>query len=84
MVRKNLIVALSTLIIASPLAAASFNLPPGTPAPPGGPETLYCLRVGPITGNLAETIECWTRAEWADQGVNVDREWAKNGVRALG
>jgi hypothetical protein len=54
------------------------------PAPAGTPETLYCLRVGPLPGNVAETVECWTRAEWADQGVDVDKEWAKNGVRTLG
>jgi hypothetical protein len=83
MVRKSLILALSTAV-ASPLAAASLDLPQGTPAPAGGPETRYCLRVGPLTGNIAENIECWTRDEWVDQGVDVDKEWAKNGVRTFG
>jgi hypothetical protein len=83
MMRKSLITAL-IILIASPLAAANADAPAGTPAPPGGPGTLYCLRVGPLTGNIAETIECWTREEWVDQGVDVDREWAKNGVRTLG
>lgn len=53
-------------------------------APTGTPETRYCLRVDPVIGSNVQTIQCWTRDEWADQGVDVDKEWAKNGVRALG
>ena len=82
MVRNSLITTLS-ILAASPLAAANRDVPPSAPAPPGGPATLYCLHVT-ITGNIAEPVECWTRDEWADQGVDVDREWAKNGVRTLG
>ncbi|HET7280809.1 MAG TPA: hypothetical protein VFI67_00645 [Sphingomicrobium sp.] len=33
-----------------------------------------------LTGNVAQPVECWTRDEWAEQGVDVDRDWAKNGV----
>lgn len=82
MMCKIFITAL-TIVAASPLAAAHLNAPVGTPAPPGGPATRYCMRVGPLTGNVAEIVECWTRDEWADQGVDVDREWAKNGVSTL-
>jgi hypothetical protein len=82
MVHKSLIAALS-ILAASPLAAANLDVPPSTPAPPGGPATLYCLRVT-ITGNIAEPVQCWTRDEWWDQGVDVDKEWAKNGVRTYG
>ena len=52
-------------------------------APAGTPQTRYCLRVDPVTGSNVETIQCWTREEWAEQGVDVDKEWAKNGVRAI-
>ena len=83
MAHKRLIVALSMITAASPVSAAYSNAAPTTPAPPGGPGTLYCMHVE-ITGNIVEPIECWTRAEWADQGVDVDKEWAKNGVRTLG
>ena len=83
MMRKSLITALG-IFAASPVAAASVDAPAATPAPPGGPVTLYCLKVGPLTGNIAETIQCWTRAEWWDQGVDVDKEWAKNGVWTIG
>ncbi|GAA4723714.1 hypothetical protein H9L13_11630 [Sphingomonas lutea] len=53
------------------------------PAPPGGPDTRYCMRVE-VTGNAADPVRCWTRADWADQGVDVDRDWAKEGVRVIG
>jgi hypothetical protein len=33
-----------------------------------------------LTGNVAEPVVCWTRGEWAEQGVDVDKEWAKEGV----
>jgi hypothetical protein len=82
MAHQQLIIALSALIAAQ--SATNPYAPRNAPAPAGTPETLYCLRVGPLPGNVAETVECWTRAEWADQGVDVDKEWAKNGVRTLG
>jgi uncharacterized protein YjhX (UPF0386 family) len=28
-----------------------------------------------------ETVQCWTRDEWAYQDVDVDKAWAKDGVR---
>lgn len=55
-----------------------------TAAPAGTAQTRYCLHVGPVTGNLAETVECWTREEWTEQGVDLDKEWAKEGVRTIG
>lgn len=76
MVKVLLALAISTA--ATPLAAADM---PG--APPGTPSTLYCMKVT-ITGNIAEPVQCWTRAEWAYQDVDVDREWAKNGVSVVG
>jgi hypothetical protein len=75
-----------TILALTMAAAAALPLPinPGAPAaPPGGPETRYCLRVDPIIGSRIETIECRTREDWADLGVNVDREWADNGVRVI-
>jgi hypothetical protein len=55
--------------------------PPPMPAPPGGPETRYCLRVDPLPGSKIETIQCETRDEWATLGLDVDEEWAQNGIR---
>ena len=37
----------------------------------------------PITGTRIETIECRTRDDWAQLEVDVDEEWAENGVRIL-
>ena len=78
MALTHLIAALSMVSVAQ---IPSADQGPG--APPGGPATRYCLRVEPVTGSRIERIECWTREEWAEQGVNVDRDWAKEGVRVL-
>jgi hypothetical protein len=76
---KATIAALS-IFAAMPLLAA--NAPMGS-APAGTPATKYCLRVGPVTGSLVETVQCWTREEWAEQDVDVETAWAKDGVRVL-
>jgi hypothetical protein len=76
---QELVVALS-LISALPLPATNSGT---AGAPPGGPETRYCLRVDPITGSRMETIQCRTRDDWADLDVDVDQEWAQNGVRVI-
>jgi hypothetical protein len=83
MAQRILIAALS-MILAAPVTAASLQPAPATGAPPGGPLTRYCMHVDPITGSNVQTIQCWTREEWAEQDVDVDREWAKNGVRVEG
>jgi hypothetical protein len=80
MALRTLFVALS--MIASSVSAATAQTTPTT-APPGTEATKYCLRVEAVTGSRLETVECWTRQEWAEQGVDVDREWAKEGVRVL-
>lgn len=80
MAHAALFVALSTAVAILPLPAAN----PGTAgAPPGGPSTRYCLRVDPPTGSRIETIQCRTREDWADLDVDVDQEWADNGVRVI-
>ena len=74
------------LIVAS-LIAATSQVPADasamTPAPAGGPETKYCLRVDPLPGSLIETVECKTREQWANLEIDVDAEWALNGVRVI-
>ena len=47
------------------------------------PNTRYCLRVDPVIGSRIETVQCMTREEWADLDVNVDAEWAQNGVKVI-
>ncbi|WP_156029737.1 hypothetical protein [Sphingomonas sp. URHD0057] len=87
MAHMKLIAALSLIVPASPLVAQPDTDPivPATTAtaPAGTADTRYCMHVDPNTGSLVETTECWTRAEWAEQGVDVDKEWAREGVRVL-
>jgi len=79
---QGLVVALGMVV-----ATAALPLPAGNAgtagAPAGSPSTRYCLRVDPVTGTRIETIQCRTREEWADLDVDVDQEWADNGVRVL-
>jgi len=81
MAHKEWIIALAAIVAASPVSAAK----PPTPTPPAGtPTTRYCMRIEAITGTRIETVECWTRDEWADQGVDVDKDWPKEGVGVIG
>jgi hypothetical protein len=90
MAHKLVIGALSMIAATSPLSAQPDTGPleprlhpsPTTPAPPGTPNTQYCMRVT-LTGNVAEPVRCWTREEWAEQGVDVDQEWRKEGVAVV-
>jgi hypothetical protein len=45
--------------------------------------TRYCMKVEPVTGSRVETVECWTRAEWTEQGVDLDKDWAREGVSII-
>jgi hypothetical protein len=84
MAHKELVMALSMIVAASPVSATSQD-PVLMPAPPPGtPDTKYCMRIEAITGSRIEEIKCWTREEWAEQGVDVDKDWAKEGVRTIG
>ncbi|HYX45200.1 MAG TPA: hypothetical protein VE820_00020 [Sphingomicrobium sp.] len=74
------------VIAAGALAATlqpSANSPSTSAAPPGGPDTRYCLRVDPLVGSRIETIQCKTREEWAALEIDVDQEWAENGVKTI-
>jgi hypothetical protein len=80
---KSLAVALGMIIAASPVVAAQPESMPAEPAPAAGPAAKYCLRVMPRTGSLIERVQCWTREDWTAQGVDVDREWAEEGVAVI-
>ena len=75
------------LVVALTMIAATLPLPAGNAgtagAPTGTADTRYCLRVDPPTGSRIETIQCRTREEWASLDVNVDQEWAANGISVL-
>lgn len=82
MASKALTIMLGLILATSP-SLASQPEPPTTPAPAGNADTRYCLRVD-FTGSNIERTRCWTREKWADQGVDVDKEWEKEGVRVIG
>lgn len=65
-------------------AAAASATPLLAAAPEGTPATRYCMRIDALTGSRVELVRCWTRAQWEAQGVDVDRDWAENGVRMIG
>ena len=82
MTYKGLALALGMIVAVSP-ASAALPQPTREPAPTAGPDARYCLRVEPVTGSRIETVECNTREEWAQLDVDVDQEWADNGVRVI-
>lgn len=81
---SQMIVAISLVISASAAEAAQPDPALVRAAPAGTPDTKYCMRIEAITGGRIEKIECWTREEWANNGVDVDMDWAKEGVRTAG
>lgn len=83
MAYRHFVVALSMILVTSPISAAQPKTTPGAGAPqaPAGAE--YCLWVDPPTGSRIETIRCETRDGWAQLGVDIDEEWARWGVRVI-
>lgn len=82
--------ALKTILLASILAAGAMPALASQSddvakarAPEASAGALYCLRVEAATGTRLETVQCWTRDQWADLEVDVDAEWAKEGVRVI-
>jgi len=91
MALKSLVIAFGVVLVASAPAAAGTNSKDAekvnasepTGASKAAPETKYCMRIEAITGSRLEEVKCWTRAEWAEQGVDVDHDWAAEGVRVI-
>ena len=84
MAYRKLVMALGMIAAASPVSATSQHPDAATGAPAGTPETRYYMRIEAITGSRIEEVKCWTREEWAENGVDVDQDWAKEGVRTIG
>ena len=84
MARRSFLAALCIVAAASPLSANPHEPAGIRGAPAGGPTTKYCLRVIPVTGTILERVKCFTRDEWAELGVDLDKEWPKEGVRTIG
>ena len=86
MAHRYLLAALGLIAAASPASGTEqWADPPLQISPEAAADgKVYCMHLEALTGNVAERVQCWTRAEWADQGVDVDKEYPKNGVRTVG
>ena len=83
MSHTKLTVALGILIAGGPALAQPYASDPRAGAPAAGPGARYCMRVEAATGSRIERVMCWTRQEWADQGVDVDQDWRMEGVSVI-
>jgi hypothetical protein len=77
------VAALSLFAVAAPVSAAGQDSDRTSGAPAASADARYCMRVEAMTGSRIETIECWTRTEWAENGVDVDEDWATEGVAVI-
>lgn len=82
MAHKELVVALSMIVAVSPVSATQPE-PTPTSAPTASADAKYCMCVESVTGTRLETVQCWTRQEWAEQGVDVDEDWSREGVAVI-
>jgi hypothetical protein len=73
-----------TLTIGLCMIAAAAPAPATAQAPAGTETTRYCMRIEAVTGSRIEELKCWTRDEWAENGVDVDKDWPREGVRTIG
>lgn len=77
---KAMITVVGLTLAAASVSAAASGQGELSTAPPAEPGARICLRLEAITGTRLEVVRCWTRQEWAEQGVDVDKEWPKEGV----
>ena len=80
---KKIVVALSLIAASSPALATQPESTPRESAPAAAADARYCLRIEPITGSRIEAVRCKTREDWSLQGVDVDKDWAEEGVRII-
>jgi hypothetical protein len=83
MAHRILLIALGTIVAASPVSASIQEPDEPKVAPAGTPDTLYCMRIEAIVGSRLEEVKCWTRQEWAENEVDIDKDWAEEGVAII-
>jgi hypothetical protein len=76
----ELIAVLSLFAAIGPGPATDPRPDPAAGAPSAPPDAKYCMRIDRPTGSLIEIVRCWTRQQWAEQGVDLDKQWPKEGV----
>ena len=75
MSRTIFIAARTALGATSPAAAAGRQSTPAKEnreAAEKGKPTKYCLAYEKTTGSRIEKTECRTKAEWAEEGIDID------------
>jgi len=65
--------ALLSLILAAAPAAAD----PAKDKAAVQDKTKYCIQIDAMTGSRINKVECRTKAEWAQLGVDIDQVLAK-------
>ena len=83
MAYKALAIALGMIAAASPAQATVQDPGETMGAPEGTADTRYCMWIEPVIGSRLEQVKCWTREEWAQNEVDVDAEWAEEGVAII-
>ena len=66
-------IVILSLILAAPAAAAE----PASNMTTARDQTKYCIEVEAMTGSRISKMECRTKAEWAQLGVDVDEVLAR-------
>lgn len=80
---KEIVAAVTMVAAASPISASQVVPDSQQGAPEAPADAKYCLRVEAAIGTRLETVQCWTRTEWAEMEVDVDQDWAEEGVRII-
>lgn len=83
MAYRILLAALGLVAAAAPAPATIQQPAPEIGAPEGPPDAKYCMRIEPIAGSRLEEVKCWTREQWAENEVDVDKDWASQGVAMI-
>lgn len=66
-------IVILSLILAAPAAAAE----PASKRTTARDQTKYCIEVEAMTGSRISKMECRTKAEWAQLGIDVDEVLAR-------
>jgi hypothetical protein len=78
MAHKRWILAVGLIMAASPLSAQPEVTPPTAPA--GGPTGRASSRDRACTAAHIAAVAGSSNKQWAEQGVDVDKDWPKEGV----
>ena len=67
------IIAMTLALSSAPAGGQSGSSATGTKPAAQDQAVKYCIETEPFTGSKLIKTECHTRAEWANQGVDIDQ-----------